>query len=404
MILASTHTITSVIAGFDLVDLLVLIAVAFAAARGTKLGAAVQLGSYGGFWVGMIIGALLAPVIGSVVKPGILKTIIALLTLFICASILAGLGRKAGTEIFKSLRKVHLGSIDAILGSGISVLATLLGAWVIAAIAINSPFSTVSAQVANSEIVRAIDKVMPPAPSLFAKIDRLMGSAGFPPVFASIPPQLAGPVGLPSSAQVAKVLAASQASVVKIEGLGCGQIQEGSGFVIANGYVITNAHVIAGISDPVVVDQSGDHPAKPVLFDPKLDIAVLSVPGLSDPKLTFDTTEFNRGTQAVVMGYPEGGPLTYGSAGIMATFNATGRDIYGQGLTDRLVYQIEAIVRPGNSGGPLIDLAGQVVGVVFSRSTTNPQVGFALASPAVAKEGLAAVGKVTGVSTGACIS
>ena len=70
-------------------------------------------------------------------------------------------------------------------------------------------------------------------------------------------------------------------------------------------------------------------------------------------------------------------------AGVMAEFEAEGRDIYGQGLTVRDVYEIQAIVRPGNSGGPLVQPDGQVIGVVFSRSTTNGDIGYALASPGV---------------------
>ncbi len=394
----------STLFGFDLVDLIVLVAVAFAAARGTQLGAAVQLGSYGGFWIGMVLGALLAPFVGSLVSPGGVRTVVSILTLLVAATLLASLGRHGGIVLNRSLEKVHLGTVDSMIGAAVSVLATLLGVWIIAAIAVNAPFAVVSAQVADSAIVKAVDKVMPPAPSLFAKVDRLMGSAGFPPVFASIPPQLAGPVALPTAAEVAAVFSRVSASVVKVEGLGCGQIQEGSSFVIAKGYVLTNAHVVAGIANPVLIDSSGDHPATVVFFDPELDVAVLYSPSLADPVLHFDSAQQSRGTEAVVLGYPEGGPLTYGSAGIMATFDATGRDIYGQGLTNRLVYQVEAIIRPGNSGGPLVGLDGQVLGVVFSRSTTNPEVGFALAATEVSATVSPVLGRTAKVSTGSCIS
>ncbi|MDA8270646.1 MAG: trypsin-like peptidase domain-containing protein, partial [Actinomycetota bacterium] len=222
--------------------------------------------------------------------------------------------------------------------------------------------------------------------------------------FASLPPQLAGPVGLPVTAQVNQIVKQTSASVIKIEGVGCGQIQEGSGFLVAPGVVVTNAHVVAGIPHPYILDSQGQHPATTVFFDPQLDIAILRAQGLTEPVLPVSTNTYYRNTQAVVLGYPGGGPLTYGPAGIMATFNATGRDIYGQGLTTRLVYEIDAIVRPGNSGGPLVDMNGQVIGIVFSRSTTNPDVGFALASPGVDQEIVAHESATSGVSSGACIS
>lgn len=390
--------------GFDLIDVLLLVAVALSAVRGIQLGASVQLGSYGGFWIGLFLGAIVAPVLVGPIHTPFWRTIASLVILFGTATILAGVGRKIGVRAWRSIRKVHMAPLDSGLGAAIAVVATLLGVWVIAGIAVNSPFTSLSSQVANSKIIRALDRVLPPAPSVFSRVQAFVNSQGFPSVFASLPPQLAGPVGLPDNSEVAQVVKEAAGSTVKIEGVGCGQIQEGSGFVVAPDLVVTNAHVVAGIANPFIIDSHGQHKATAVLFDPKLDIALLRTQGLNDPSLSVSTQTTYRDTQAVVLGYPGGGPLTYGPAGVMATFNATGRDIYGQGLTTRLVYEIEAIVRPGNSGGPLLNLNGQVIGVVFSRSTTNPNVGFALASPAVDQEILSGENSTQGVSTGACAS
>ena len=153
--------------------------------------------------------------------------------------------------------------------------------------------------------------------------------------------------------------------------------------MVAPGEVVTNAHVIAGIPRPQVEDGAGFHPTTVVYFNPSFDLAVLRVSGLSEPPLTLDPTDVGRGTQAAVLGYPGGGSFTADPAGVMAEFEAEGRDIYGQGLTLRSVYEIQALVRPGNSGGPLVEPNGEVIGVVFSRSTTNADVGYALASPGV---------------------
>lgn len=390
--------------GFNLVDIIILVAVGFSAVRGVKLGGAIQLGSYSGFWIGLIIGAIIAPPLASFFMPVILRTIVSLVILFGCASGLAALGRYVGTHAWRSLKRIHLGPLDSALGAGISVVATLLGAWIVAAVAVNAPYATISSQMANSRVVRALDAVLPPAPSIFSRFDRLIGSTGFPSVFASIPPTLAGPVSLPTSSIVQGVVAKVSASTVKVEGVGCGQIQEGSGFLVAPGVVVTNAHVVAGIASPVIIDHSGEHPASVVFFDPRFDLAILRASGLNEQPLTLAPQEVSRGQEAVVLGYPEGGPLTYGSAGVMAVFDAQGRDIYGQGLTNRQVYEIEAIVRPGNSGGPLVDLNGQVIGVVFSRSTTNPQIGFALASPGVISRVQQGESSNSHVSTGACIA
>ncbi len=76
----------------------------------------------------------------------------------------------------------------------------------------------------------------------------------------------------------------------------------------------------------------------------------------------------------------------------------------GQGLTTRLECEIDAFVSPGNSGGPLIDMIGQVFGIVFSRSTTNPDVGFALASPTADQEIVGHESATKGVASRACVS
>jgi S1-C subfamily serine protease len=129
---------------------------------------------------------------------------------------------------------------------------------------------------------------------------------------------------------------------------------------------------------------------------------VLRVPGLTAPALHLDPAAVGRGTQAAVLGFPGGGPFTVDAAGVMAAFEAQGRDIYGRGLTLRNVYELNAEVRPGNSGGPLVLPDGRVIGVVFSRSTVDPSVGYALTSPDVIPRVVRAEGVVRPVSTGPC--
>ena len=201
-------------------------------------------------------------------------------------------------------------------------------------------------------------------------------------------------------------------STVQISGAGCGVIQEGSGFVVAPDLVVTNAHVVAGIPAPFVIDGAGRHPATAVLFDPRLDIAVLRVGHLTEPPLPLYAGIVGRGTTGVVLGYPEGGPLKYGKAGVAAAFKVPGLDIYGTADVTREIYQLDAVVLPGNSGGPLVASGdkgvpdGTVVGVVFARATTNSDVGYALAMPAVSADisRAEAAPSSTHVGTGQCVS
>ena len=154
---------------------------------------------------------------------------------------------------------------------------------------------------------------------------------------------------------------------------------------MGRGLVVTNAHVVAGVSKPFVTDPAGRLAADAVLFDPKLDIAVLRVPGLNDAPLSLlpGSSPVRAGSTAAVLGYPEGGPFTYVPAGVAAAFPATGLDIYGTATAQREIYEIDAQVLPGNSGGPLVasgDQAhgipdGTVIGVVLHAPPLIPTSG-----------------------------
>jgi S1-C subfamily serine protease len=189
---------------------------------------------------------------------------------------------------------------------------------------------------------------------------------------------------------------------VKLLGQACGYVQEGSAFAVSSGTLLTNAHVVAGESATDVVAQGREYPATVVYFNPTYDLAVLRTDAPLGPALTIDASTVPSGTEAAVVGYPEDGPLAVVPAAVAEQLTAAGRNIYDEGTVTRQVYQIDANVEPGNSGGPLVDSSGQVVGVVFSRSTAYADVGYALASPGVRTRVLAAERHTSAVATGAC--
>jgi S1-C subfamily serine protease len=173
--------------------------------------------------------------------------------------------------------------------------------------------------------------------------------------------------------------------------------------VVEGGLVVTNAHVIAGIEDPVVEDSAGRHRATPVLFDPDLDLAVLRASGLAGRPLTLLPEAVGRGGGTAVLGYPEGGPLNAKPSAILDEFTATGRDIYGSAIVARRVYQLQAEVRSGNSGGPFVEADGDVLGVVFSRSAHRGDIGYSLVSPGDVIDSVEAARSTEGeVGTGPC--
>jgi S1-C subfamily serine protease len=189
-------------------------------------------------------------------------------------------------------------------------------------------------------------------------------------------------------------------------GTACGLGVEGSGWVARPGIVVTNAHVVAGETDTVV--QVGGNPpnlaAKPLVFDPHNDIAVLSVAGLGTPSLGLAPAA-QAGTAAAILGYPEDGPFDAEPGRIGATQEVLTDDAYGNGPVLREITPLRGRVRPGNSGGPLVDRAGQVLATVFAATTNSAGRpgggGFAVPDSIVRSE-LQRAAASSGSGTGAC--
>jgi S1-C subfamily serine protease len=392
----------------NVLDIIILVLVALAAVHGLRLGAAIQVVSFAGFVLGLIAGFFLVILVAPHIHDSTTKAIVSLLLLFVPAGFLGGVGRQIGVRAWAVLRQRSLGHADAGAGAVLAVAGTLVLCWLFASVLVNSQFSVVTSQIEYSRVIRALDKVMPPVPNSFQAVVKYLNAQGFPVVFANMVPEPTAPVTMPSEAQVAAAVQDDGQSTVQIVGYGCGgQQQEGSGFVVSPHLVVTNAHVVAGISQ-ITVEVPGDssHPAYAVYFDPEFDLAVLEVTDVTalPPPLTLDPNLVERGAQATVLGYPEDGPFNAKPAGVLQRFEAEGLDIYDNAETTRTVYSLQADIRPGNSGGPLVAAGGEVIGVVFSRSASDDDVGYALASPAVLQRVQQAEHDPHKVSTQSCVS
>ena len=385
----------------DWVDIVVVVLLALAALHGLRVGALVQVLFFAGFVLGVTVGALLAGAVAPKVHASSVKAAVALALVLGLGLLFGVLGRVVGTWGNLTARRLHLGPVDSVAGVGVAVVAALFGVWLVANELAQVPDGWLSSAIEGSSLVRALDGVMPPLPDVFSKVQGFLGSSGFPPVFSELEPTPVH-VAMPSALWAERIARAAGASTVKVQGLACGYVQEGSAFVIAPGALATNAHVVAGESATSVVVQGRQYPATVVYFDPTYDLAVLRTSAPLGPPLSMDATTVPSGTKAAVIGYPENGPLTVVPAAVAEQLTAQGRNIYNQGTVTREVYQIDANVEPGNSGGPLVGSNGQAVGIVFSRSTAYPAVGYALASPAVRARVLAAVRRTSAVATGAC--
>jgi S1-C subfamily serine protease len=385
-----------------IVDVIIAVLILSALMRGRELGLVRQLFSAVGFFGGLFLGAVLQPHIIGIATSALSRAVLALGITIGCALMLLTLGEYLGVLLKHKLMRLKLNRIDVVLGSVAGGLTILLTIWLLAPVLVTMPFPGLQQAVRSSWIVARIDRTLPSAPDVFSSLGHVIYPNGFPQVFTGLEPSLPTNTPLPDLGSLNTAVKKDQASVVKIEGRGCGGIVEGSGFVAGKGFVVTNAHVVAGVSKPVVLDMNGEHSVTVVWFDQNLDLAVLRVGNLAGSPLKIDTSHIDNGTPGAVLGYPGGGGFTADAAKVLDEFTAVGRNIYGQGHTSRNVYGVKANIIPGNSGGPLVERDGSVMGIVFAESTTYNQVGYALAMPQVVSELHQAETQNTPVSTGPC--
>jgi S1-C subfamily serine protease len=378
------------------------IIVAFAAVLalfGFRQGFIVGVLSFAGFVAGAFLGTRLPPLVlpkgsASPYAPAF-GLVGALLGGAILASGLEGIGFRLRRTLIVPGLGVLDGALGAVLGAGLGLGVV----WIAAAVAGQTPGAEqLRADIQKSAILRELNAVLPPSGPILdalARLDPLPSITGPSPNVAA--PQ-------PSVARLAGVKRASH-SVVRVLGTACGLAIEGSGWVAERDLVVTNAHVIAGESDTSVqIGGSGTAlGAEPVAFDPTDDIAVLRVRGLALPSLPFSNSTAS-GTSGAILGYPENGPFNVEPARIGRTQNVITQNAYGQGPVQRLLTPLRGLVRPGNSGGPVVDGAGHVLTTVFA-STVGAGVhgGYGVADSTVAGVLRQTSGGRAGrVSTGPC--
>ncbi|GAA2747699.1 MarP family serine protease [Terrabacter aerolatus] len=317
------------------------------------------------------------------------------------------LGSLLGARIRRRVGQTSLRRVDSALGAVVVMLAASLIIWFIGGALRTAGNPALSKAMSESKVLQVVNSVVPEQTGqVFAGFRGFLSSQGFPQVFGGLAPEPITPVQTPDPAVAqSQAIRAAGRSVVKVttQSQSCQRGQEGTGWVLSPGRIVTNAHVVAG-ADEVRV-QGGDQTlrARVVVFDPRRDLAVLSVPGLLLPPLPLGG-ELKRGDSAAVPGYPLDGPYQVVPARVRAQLDARGLDIYGRERVVREIYSLAAKVRPGNSGGPLLDTNGQVVGVIFAKSLEDDATGYAL-TLAEAKPVLdEAASAGAEVGTGACVA
>lgn len=360
----------------DIIVVLVLIAALFG---GLLRGLVATAGTLVGVILGAVIAVWLTPVIAPTFAGWEYRSLVLAIIALGIVVVLASIGTAVGARLRRGVDRAKLAPLDRILGGLVNTVAAAIVLLLASGAIVGSGMPVVAPAVASSRVLGAIDAITPPAvDSALAELRGFIVDEGIPRVGDLLAPEVeptAPPVSLDDPQ-----LERAAASVARISGnaYACGASLTGSGFVVANDLVVTNAHVVAGVDTPLVELPGRDaEEGRVVYFDPIDDIAVISVAGLDARPLPI-VGDVAAGTPVAVQGYPLGGPFTSTSAYVLSVGNAIVSDIYEDSSQPREIYALEADVRPGNSGGPLLTAKGEVTGLVFARGQDDATRGYAM--------------------------
>jgi S1-C subfamily serine protease len=371
-----------------------------------------------GYWQGFVTGAFatlglllgggfgvwVAPLALGDADPSIWVSLGALFIVILSASLGQALFQYAGARLRERIKWQPIRAVDAVGGAVLSAVAVLVVAWALGVAVSGSRIGAVTPLVRNSTVLAMVNDALPDGASQgLQSFNNVVGTSFFPRYLEPFAPERIIEVGPgPQRLLNDPDVAAARGGVVKIQGFNrCGRGVEGSGFLFSSGRVMTNAHVVAGVDKPELLIGDQTYPGRVVLYDPDLDVAVLSADPSAGTPLRFDrTAEANDGV--AILGFPEDGPYDVQTARIRAQQTLRSPDIYGNGSVLREVYSVRGLVRPGNSGGPVLSSGGDVVGVVFAASVTDDETGYALTAEQVVESAARGLTSTAPVSTGAC--
>jgi S1-C subfamily serine protease len=391
----------------SIVDLILIVLALLFAFSGFRQGLIVSAASFLGFFGGAVLGAQLSgPVADRLSGSSVTRVFVALVVVLAGALLGQVIAGAVGRAVRRRVTWEPAKMVDAVAGAVLSAAAVLLVAWMVATPLASSPFPPVASQVRQSALVQAVDHAVPDSVrAVYDNLRETIDRRGLPDVLDPLTPTQARDVPAPDPNLLGSpVVQQVSGSVVKISGVApsCSRQIDGSGFVYADDRVMTNAHVLAGVTDPVVAAEGREYDARPVYIDEETDIAVLAVPGLPQVPLAFAAAPVDTGADSIIMGYPGGGSLYVGPARVRDRGEISGPDFRNAQTVVRDVYALYGQVRAGNSGGPLFDPTGHVLGVVFASAIDDPNTGYALTAEEVANAATHGATASSEVGTGPC--
>jgi S1-C subfamily serine protease len=361
-----------------------------------------------GVLVGLVLGGLaafwLVPIVTDVWPWQSTRAIamIALVLVLLLGG--AGAGGALGVALRRGVdRSAPLRVVDRFLGGVLAVVAGALSLSLIGMSVALTGTPVLSPALASSQVLRTIEALTPrPVTETLARVRTAVLDDGLPRLGALL--DLDGEPTGPPVALDDPELAAAASSVARVSGVAfaCGTSVTGTGFVIAPDRVVTNAHVVAGVSTPIVeLPGTEAREGRVVYFDAIDDLALIAVDDLGADAIPV-VPPVAPGTAAVVQGYPNGGPFTMINAEVLSAGAALVPDIYGDSSALRDIYGLAAQVQPGNSGGPLLTADGDVAGVVFARAEADADRGYAMTTRELEPVLAGASGWTDAVPSGSC--
>lgn len=385
-------------------DIVLLVLVLAYAVSGYWQGFVTGAFATAGLLLGGLLGIWLVPRLLGGADPSLGVSLGALVIVLLSASIGQAVLQFAGARIRDRIRWQPVRAVDALGGAALSVVAVLVVAWALGVAVSGAQLPWVSKEVRTSAVLSRVDTVMPRvAVDSLDSFNDVVGESFFPRYLEPFAPERIVEVAPPPTGigRDPDVVAAGR-SVLKIRGDNrCGRGVAGTGFLYSANRMMTNAHVVAGVDRPRVVVDGDEVEAEVVHYDPDLDVAVLEVPELGRPALQFDR-DGQAKTPGAVLGFPEDGPYDAQSARIRSEQRLRSPDIYGDGTVVRDVFAVRSLIRPGNSGGPMVSRSGEVLGVVFAASVTDESTGYLLTAEQVAEAGVTGLNSSSPAATGRC--
>lgn len=385
---------------FNWIDGVALLLVIAAAYIGKHLGLTKQLFVTAGFFGGLFLAGWLFPHLLPIHDRTILTLVNGNLVLLF-ALYAAVRSFDLSRRFHLSLKNSRLAWVESALGIGVGIVGMLLTVWLLAATIGRLPFAGFSNSADDAYIVQTLDHHLPAVPAVLAEFNRLVDANTSPQIFV----QTGSPAGtaLPSLQPLQAAINRATLSTVRITSFGCGGIVSGSGFVVGPDLVATNAHVIAGVHRPIIKAAGRSLAGTPVLFDTRLDFALLHVPGLGLRPLPLAIRDVAVGTPVAVLGFPDGN-FAVASGVIRNNFTVFGRNIYDEGVVGRDTYEVQTAVDYGSSGGPMIVRSGEVAGVMFAKSNDVSGYGYAFSTVSLSVAIQRTEQSSRSVSTGTCLA